>query len=542
MDISRFHVDIWNMIIEELIIIIGIRNAALLRTTSKAFDAAIMRAICVSPVIDIQTDVRFADDYFLGHMGQSFLDKIFLGTSRSNKNVKNDVLVAIDNVNRKLDMLTGEMDEMKREKQHLAVAATISPNSCLSFSIRKEYDPEWDAQNIFCGAIVIGNLPLVKTLLEEHQALGSPIDMNGVTPYFSRPLVIAAACGHLEIVRYLLEKGAHSDLLLGCRKSFSEDHSFEMEDYSPQECYDFLRRGYHHDIPVLALSALRAAVLGQHKDVVRELLLPEYRLPISKVEFVGTLLAAAGADVELIHMLVNVMEGKTIPNGRGLIGEMVWLAVLNDRQEVVQMLSDEYDLDFHLDPSDWAAPQVSPLDLAASCGKTDMMRCLIARRITVHFHNYQNYNEAIDEAARKGHEAAVEMLCDLGADPAVALWSAFKHSRPRVTKLVLDKYPDLLDWERGREGRMMLCCAVTKKNLSNIELLVDRGVPLNNGYEDSSQIPINVAKHGSGQWVVDYLISLGAQDTDIQECYEDMEVTTHGIFVNERTWQWVSNF
>lgn len=127
------------------------------------------------------------------HWTKFFLAKIALGKLRSNKNVDEDSLLAIDSVNRKLDMLTGEMNGMTREKQHLAVAETIICKTKWLYSTGRNHNPGLDAQNIFYSAIVISDLPLIRTLLEEQQLSSSPVNLNGITPYFSRPLVIAAA-------------------------------------------------------------------------------------------------------------------------------------------------------------------------------------------------------------------------------------------------------------------------------------------------------------------------------------------------------------
>lgn len=313
-----------------------------------------------------------------------------------------------------------------------------------------------------------------------------------------------------------------------------------MEDYSLQVPCHFSRLRYRSSNPVLALSALRAAVIRQHKEVVRELLLPEYRLPVSKLKFLATLIAAAKADVELLSMLVDVMEDKIIPNFPRLIARMVRLAVENGRRDVVQMLSYEYNIGFHSDPDDCTIDYQAPLYWAARSGRTDMMPFILGLELGTQFNKYEEYNETIQAATARGHEAAVKMLLDLGADPALALWSAVWYNQPRITKLVLDRYPDLLDWERGQEGRMMLWRAVKRRNLRNIKLLVDHGVSLNDGYEDSSQIPINAAKDGSGQWVVDYLLSLGAQDTDSDLVWEGIFVEIDSIPIDEHTWQWVS--
>ncbi|KAG6118946.1 hypothetical protein E4U14_006067 [Claviceps sp. LM454 group G7] len=140
MDISSFpieSIDIWNVITEQLVIIIGIKNAVLLRRTSVAFNAAIMNAICITQVVDIHDPCTPCMGL---EMSPSLRGKIALVKSRSNTDATLDLLVVIDSVNRRLDMLTGDMDEISREKRHLAVAETVSSANRTNYSMEKAYD------------------------------------------------------------------------------------------------------------------------------------------------------------------------------------------------------------------------------------------------------------------------------------------------------------------------------------------------------------------------------------------------------------------
>ncbi|KAG5923433.1 hypothetical protein E4U42_004964 [Claviceps africana] len=537
MDISSFPIDIWNIIIEQLVIIIGIKNAVLLRKTSKAFDTAIMQAICVSQVVDICDPCTPTMPY---RMETSLMGRIYLVKSRSNPDVTQDLLFVIDNVNRRLDMLTGQKNDLIREKQHLAVAKMISftPNFrkhgpdldpySPGYASVQGYDPTWDAHNLFSGAIVIGDLRLVKTLLEEQQTSNPPIDVNGATPYFRKPLVVAAFLGHLEIVRYLLKKGARSDQRCRCKK----------------KCFTARRSHGKYGRFFPRYSGLKAAVFGRNKDVLRELLLPEYRLTRCIKENMAALIRAARVDVQTINMILDVMEGKKLSEFPQLLHEMLEAAIMYGPQEVVQMLLDCSSHGFK------GYDGFEGMCAAARLGKTDIMRFLVDRGVGIGcLENCKEHlgpcSSPLPYAAAGCHEAAVEMLLDLGADPAIALRSAVEECQPRITKLVLDRYPDLLDREEGRHGRLALSYAVKSKNLRNIKLLVDRGVSLNHGYKNAGEeLPINTAKNGKGRWMVDYLLSLGAQDTDAATIDEDLDLTstTDGVHITERTWQWVGKY
>ncbi|KAG6199054.1 hypothetical protein E4U35_006894 [Claviceps purpurea] len=538
MDISSFPTDIWNLVIEQLVIIVGIKNAVLLRRTNKAFDAAIMKAICIAQVVDIHDPCT---PYLGLDMDQSLRGKIALVKSRSNLAATQDLLVAIDSVNRKLDTLTGELDDMSREKRHLAVAETISSSNRTNYSTGKAYDTTWDAQNTLCGAVTIGDLHLVKSLLEERQTSMPSVEVDGSTPYFGRPLVIAAGLGYLDIVRYLLEKGARASLVFRRDKQTTDETDTVNRDSDTR--WQFWLVGLENTDPTSAPSALRAAVLGRHKHVLRELLLPEYGLASSKVEFLICLIAAARGDVEIVQMLLNVMEGEKLSDFRGLGQEMLWEAIRHDRKDVVQMLFDAGCVDANAFPYYPTRSLHGPLQWAAFLGKIDMMRFLLDRGADIHLNGLgRTGHSPVEGAAKSGQEEAVDLLLELGADPLLALRIAVKESQPRITKLVLDRFPDLLDRDDGQEGRLAMWHAVTRKNLRNITLLVERGVSLNDGYKESWEIPVNAAKDGKGQWVVDHLLSLGAHDTSEDVREEDCSLTTGLVQLEERTWQWVCKY
>ena len=64
----------------------------------------------------------------------------------------------------------------------------------------------WDANDDLLDAARKGDLDTVKVLLEK----GAPIEAK--TPYGQTPLYLAAMSGHEAVVRFLLEKGAKTDI------------------------------------------------------------------------------------------------------------------------------------------------------------------------------------------------------------------------------------------------------------------------------------------------------------------------------------------
>jgi hypothetical protein len=168
----------------------------------------------------------------------------------------------------------------------------------------QEIDTKMEAQNVLSRAVVIGNLPLVISLLKRT----SPVlaDVNIESPYFGRPLQLAAAWGHLEIVRHLLDYGSNPH---------ANDEAKSSRDVSGE-----LRLSDRNVYRSPEGSALRAAVLGGHEDIVRLLLEPEYRLSPSKPEYLRAIVAGArGGHIHLISLLLQV-AGKTLSEYKELGG------------------------------------------------------------------------------------------------------------------------------------------------------------------------------------------------------------------------------
>ena len=69
-----------------------------------------------------------------------------------------------------------------------------------------------EALNLLSGAAIIGNLSVLESLLGRSESSSASVDTNDVTPHFHSPLTLAAAWGHLDIVRYLLDRLVHKQV------------------------------------------------------------------------------------------------------------------------------------------------------------------------------------------------------------------------------------------------------------------------------------------------------------------------------------------
>ncbi|KAG5961042.1 hypothetical protein E4U58_004435 [Claviceps cyperi] len=343
-----------------------------------------MNAICITQVVDIR-------DLCTPCMGleinPSLRGKIALIKSRSNTDATLDLLVVIDSVNRRLDMLTGDMDEMSREKRHLAVARTVSSANRTSYSIKKAYDAKWDAQNLFCGGVTIGDLRLIKSLMNERQTSQPSTEVDDDTPYFNRPIVIAAGLVYSDLVRYLLKKGAREHIMSPCSRQGVTEAKLASHGLSSRlQCK--LVGGLNNYDPVSVLSPLEAAAYGRQTHVVRELLLPEYRKSCSEVENLLSLIAAATADVEIVNMLLNAEEMVNFSDICQLGQEMLVEAIKHNHNETAQVLFDEGYVHVTARAASPTRSSLDPFQWAAYLGRIYMMIFLIGQGVNTERNEY----------------------------------------------------------------------------------------------------------------------------------------------------------
>ena len=83
-----------------------------------------------------------------------------------------------------------------------------------------------------------------------------------------------------------------------------------------------------------------------------------------------------------------------------------------------------------------------------------------------------------------------------------------------------------------------------------ISILVDLGVPINHDNPTSCDNPMVIAKTFSAEWIVNYLLSLGAKDQEVdldetpdtflEDCY-NLQIL-RGIRLTEITWKWMGKY
>lgn len=469
-------------------------------------------------------------------MSPALRGRILLIRSRSHDTSSDRTLAVISRVNQDLDALTGP-GETQQARQHQLIAEAVATMNHWKVYGTPDLDVDMRRQNVFSGAIVLGDLALVADLLEtRYRGL---VDVNAESFFFGRPLQLAAAWGHLAIVAYLLRRGADPRAL---SKDSREDGN---QDYSSGT---YLSVGPRHKYRSPRGSALRAAALAGHEDIVHLLLRPENRLSPTKVEFFRALLATARNDQPGLAQLLLREAGRPETELACVREWMFWEACLHGRESMAQMLLDSgVDVDMEVFQK---TPFCSGLSIAAAQGKLHMVRFLLDHGADANVAMIWD-GLPIRAAAAGGHDDVVDLLLDRGASPILALDAAAGGGQARMVQLILRRYPGLhsqpvAEGDPETVGSSALRRGIFVRNPTIITALVDAGVSPNECF-DRGEYPVVWAKIEGARWIVDHLVSLGAEDVGMAgpdswyEPSEDGDLRL-GIRITQRTWEWTGKY
>ena len=526
--------DLFILTTEHLVAAIGIRKALRLRTVNKAFDTAILHAICISQVVDVDDP---ATPGLVSHIHPRLKGMIIAVKSRSSWRMNKRYVHVVAMVNQSLDNLIGETDARQKQSRHEEVAAAIIPvystnDVPLTAAIRE--------QNLLSGAVVVGNVPIIRALLAGSHSIHDTADVNGATPYFHSPLTLAAARGCMETGRILLDHGARLDSIGSVSAERVELPS--QAEWNNRDVYEQLRDMSSRSA---SSSPLSAAVFAGNTEILQTFLHPSRRLPLTSLAYLRAILVAARAGrLDLIELLFDTI-GKRMSDFCQFDKQMMWAAVGGCQKEVVQMLLD-HGTDVHAFSSRQGYER-STLSLAASMGKVDMIHFLMQRGADP---NLPRDGEIgclpIEAAALYGQEEVVELLIDRSPYLSRALFKATEGGQFRVIKWLLSKFPDLLhswEYENITVGQLAVTNASIMGHLDVISFLVERGVSLSNGWGETETLPLNIAKERFQPWVAKHLISLGADGGagEIAPCSEP-PFCLKGLRMDERTWRWAGDY
>lgn len=190
------------------------------------------------------------------------------------------------------------------------------------------------SEHLLSVAARVGDLSLVKDLVEQEH-----IDVRySVSDIFGEPLNNAARKGHVAIVRFLLSKGVDwGDENLIMRDFKEEDGTYDGI-YNIWDVLSAIYIVFTTGEPTTDTSALEAAALGGHEQVVRLLLCQpspkEWRLSYNHIRAI--LLAAVGGNAALMKLLYEEANGKWPPIWEDLWSHTLLAAAYNGKTEVVE--------------------------------------------------------------------------------------------------------------------------------------------------------------------------------------------------------------
>jgi len=138
-------------------------------------------------------------------------------------------------------------------------------------------------------------------------------------------------------------------------------------------------------------------------------------------------------------------------------------------------------------------------------------------------------------AAHGGHEEVVQLLIEYGASMEDAFISAVDGGQVHLLKYLLEEGVDVQAKGQSSQtiGIKALERAIITKNPAMISILIDLGVKINHDNPTPYDNPMVIAKTFSAEWIVNYLLSLGAKDqeVDLDETPCDGLVTLAGYQV-----------
>jgi hypothetical protein len=380
-------------------------------------------------------------------------------------------------------------------------------------------------QNMLSVAIITGDVPLVQQLLRPE----SDIQVNFESPYFGRPLNLAARWGHMEILRFLLRRNANTQAL---QRSVMFYWGREGGVWGTYGSY-YSSHG----------SALRAASLAGHIDIVRILMEPKYR--ISYVgEFYEVLLAAGRAGhVHIIRVLLEMADGLDLQQ-EGRWFYLLLEACKHGRPDVAEMVLAENRVDVNRELTGQQKYR-SPIQFVSWMGHASTLRVLINHGVNLDFTRYPLYfsrDSPIILAITKGHIHCARLLLSYGVDMTdynVAkrlLETAINHRQVPIVKLLLALGIELnssCPKDGSKLGDNMLVKAVRCNLLAAINLLILLGVPPNNSNQNLD--PVLCANIHGLNHALKTLFDLGATDIDVETSIFASQFSTGEYPIKKKT-------
>nr|MDO8110325.1 ankyrin repeat domain-containing protein [Candidatus Sigynarchaeota archaeon] len=389
-------------------------------------------------------------------------------------------------------------------------------------------------------AIIEGDLEAVKQLLKTGESLNSVNPEDGRTP-----LTTACKCGHLEIIRALLDAGAQVNRKDKFKDGYGKDYSQAPlaaacdRDTQDHASVDAITR-FLIDRGADVLSAhppdrdgpLHFAAKHGHVEVVAHLL--EMGVDVNMKGSWGntalTWAADKGTSLDLVKMLLDrgARINPTDKEGSNAFFKLLSGGKEKDNVDIARLLIDK---GANLEEKGYGGA----LYWAAFCGKRKIAELLIARGLDVNSRDYKGEETAVMGAMKQKHYDVVKVLLEHGADPDVKdMWDgsllrqAVAAGKKNLVKIILEiltekkalpKNMGKIASKKSAESRPnskntgALVEAAEKGDLAIVKMLHEAGVDINENTGGREGSPLMKAAAFGKVEVIKYLLDNGADIT-----------------------------
>ncbi|KAI9785051.1 MAG: hypothetical protein M1835_003423 [Candelina submexicana] len=479
MELLDLPLELVQLIVEDMVVGVGLYKAIRLRLLNKFFDREVLQALFKDGIIDYPANLRTS------WMTASFTTKLAFAKAKADSTVRKSVVTGA--IHRAIELLRdgdGYLDEELRLQYTHGLCAAMVAQRYISHVRDDLYIPaedkvkyiseENDYWSALAAVVSVGDIPKLRELLNRDIP-----NYNPDTELCGLPTRVAAGQGQYAVLQYLLERGFYKD----------EAEHFQSSRYE-----------YNLD------PALVQAAGAGHEDIIRLLLTPKYGLESSGTDYESAILAASrGGFVTIIQFLITHATNMDISHVQR---RLFFEAAFYGHAPVVQLM---LDTGIQVDTDDGTCQ--TALEKAAVHGNVQVIRLLLTKGApSTGYHAA----EALVRAAKNGHEAAVQVLLDAGADIDAKgrrdnpLGAAACYGEARMIRFLLEKGADLMPTKFGQRG---LCVAAVKGHEAVVRVLVEAGIDVN-GPEDQTKSPMLNALSAGQMGIVRLLRQLGATEVD----------------------------
>ncbi|KAH6676270.1 ankyrin repeat-containing domain protein [Halenospora varia] len=539
-----FPVELLDIVIEELLWLIGPQKLFRLRTTSQIFDAAILRAICTSYVNHLedrqdpfhrwlQQKVKKGVELSPPIMGrlilaqmkidpenkilyplratlEAVIPQVFMRSSEPNAHALHICSAAADSLSWKISPTVNQWELIHQSRS----PADSEKDSLAGKPLRRKI--KWMDLNILCAAIVIGDIVQFQKSLQKLMHLTS-------SDYFGYPLQLAARWGRVEMLELLLE---------------NEADTVYIQNERPPAVQRFLQ--HYAQYYSADGSALRVACLAGHAGIVRVLMMPQHRLGLPQSEFYQAIRAAGrGGHINIIQILLSpeYRLNKVLPETWA--NDLLLEASKHGQPAIVQYLLSNFCAN-----SNYIIPRYpTALQLAAAKGHASILKILLESGAKKDFvTNPYKQNCPIEASVRGGHLECLQLLLDCGLDISAyepshfLLRLAANSSQLATLKLLIRNGADLHKTSKdGRStGELVMIQAVTRGREPVIRLLLELGVKPN--CENQNFDAVLTAMINNHPEILKILLELGGEKVDVRESIFATEFAA-GIYPINMSWK-----